>query len=178
MIKHRILETERLLLTSTHVDDSAFILELLNTPKWLKQIGDRQVRTLEDAKAYIKNTMRPQLERLGYSTYTLIRKSDQSKIGICGLYDREGLEGIDIGFACLPEFEKQGYIFEAAQKVKQLAFTAFNITELRAITSKENVASQKLLEKLGLELTGSTKLPDDDEEVLVYEMIKSAKDSL
>ncbi|HSO86523.1 MAG TPA: GNAT family N-acetyltransferase, partial [Draconibacterium sp.] len=66
------------------------------------------MHTEEDAKQYIKNKIRPQLEKLGFANYTLIRKSDGLKIGSCGLYDREGVEGIDIGFALLPAFEGLG----------------------------------------------------------------------
>ncbi|HAH25695.1 MAG TPA: GNAT family N-acetyltransferase, partial [Prolixibacteraceae bacterium] len=63
--------------------------------------------------------------RLGYGNFTVTRKSDRVKIGICGLFDREGLEGIDIGFAFLPEYERKGYAFESADKLKDKAFDEF-----------------------------------------------------
>lgn len=78
----------------------------------------------------------------------MIRKKDHQKIGICGLYDREGLEGIDIGFALLPEYEKTGFVFEAANKLKDAAFNEFEIKVISAITTKDNISSQKLLEKM------------------------------
>jgi ribosomal-protein-alanine N-acetyltransferase len=168
MAGFKIFETKRLILKPTSVEDAAFIFELLNTPKWLKFIGDRNVKSVESAKEYIKIKMLPQLKRLGYSNYTLIRKSDTMKIGTCGLYDREGLNGIDIGFAFLPQYERNGYAFEAANKLKHLAFDEFGIPEINAITTKENSSSQRLLEKLGLTLQGTTRLPDDDEELLFY----------
>jgi len=171
-MKHKTFETERLIIRPTSEDDSEFILKLLNTPKWTKYIGDRNVKTEESAKEYIREKMITQLERLGYSNYTLIRKEDSQKIGSCGLYDREGLEGIDIGFAFLPEYEKNGFAFEAANKLKEAAFNEFGITVISAITTKDNVSSQKLLEKLGLKLTGTTKLPNDDKELLVYKIEK------
>ena len=115
--------------------------------------------------------MLPQLIRLGYSTYTLLRKVDNCKIGTCGLYGRDGLEGLDIGFALLPEYEMKGYAFESANKLKNVAFNEFGLTEIYAITEKDNISSQKLLEKLGLKLNGTTKLPDDKEELLLYKMI-------
>ena len=152
MKKGNSFETERLLLKPTSEEDAVFILALMNTPKWLQYIGDRKVRSLEDAKEYIKTKMLPQLKRLGFSNYTIIRKSDQVKVGTCGLYDREGLEGIDIGFALLPEYERQGYAFEAAYKLKDVALHKFNIQPINAITSKGNSSSQRLLEKLGLRL--------------------------
>ena len=167
-MKYTTFETERLTIKPTTVDDCEFILALMNTPKWHQYIGDRNVKTIADANRYINEKMQPQLERLGYSNYTIVRKYDGMKVGTCGLYDREGLEGIDIGFAFLPEYEKQGYAFEAANKLKQVAFNEFCIREINAITVKDNLPSQKLLEKLGFKLTGTTQLPGEDEALLVY----------
>ena len=163
-------ETERLHLKVTDVQDAAFILKLLNTPKWISFIGDRNVHSVADAKTYIAEKMTPQFERLGYSNYTLMRKSDSSKLGNCGLYDREGLDGIDIGFALLPEYEGMGYAFEAASKLKDIAVNELGLKSMRAITTKENFSSQKLIEKLGLHLEGTTKIPGDDEELLLYSL--------
>ncbi len=164
----KTFETERLLLKPTSKDDAEFILRLFNTPKWLKYIGDRNVNTVEEARLYIKMRMIPQMERLGFSNYTILRKSDEEKIGICGLYDRAGLDGLDIGFALLPEFEGNGYAFEAALKLKQVAFDEFDITKIQAITSQDNISSQKIIEKLGLKLIGLVKLPNDTEELFLY----------
>ncbi|MDL5513130.1 GNAT family N-acetyltransferase [Arenibacter sp. M-2] len=169
---YKTFVTERLTLKPTSAEDAAFIYELFNTPKWLKNIGDRNINSPEMAKEYILSKMKPQLERLGYSNYTLIRKTDKVKIGCCGLYDREGLEGIDIGFAFLPQYEGQGFAFEAADKLKNIAFDEFGLHSLSAITSKHNVASQRLLEKLGLALAGTTTLPNGKEELLLYKIEK------
>lgn len=170
--KYKTFDTERLILKPSSGDDAEFIVELFNSPKWLKYVGDRNIKSIEDAKEYIERKMLPQLHRLGFANYTLIRKSDQIKIGICGLYDREGVEGLDIGFAFLPEFEGNGYGFESAEKLKQLAFQEFGITEISSITTFDNIASQKLLEKLGFLLVGTTKIPDDEEELLLYKISK------
>ncbi|HBY68074.1 MAG TPA: GNAT family N-acetyltransferase, partial [Flavobacteriaceae bacterium] len=99
---------------------------------------------------------------------SVIRKEDGSKLGSCGIYDREGVDGVDIGFAFLPEFEKKGYGLEAATKIKEAAFSEFGINRMQPYTSKKNEASQKLLEKLGLKQTGTTYLPNDKEELFVY----------
>ncbi|MDZ7612933.1 MAG: GNAT family N-acetyltransferase [Flavobacteriaceae bacterium] len=90
MAKFKHFETSRLILRPTTEEDAEFVNELLNTPKWLEHIGDRNVHSVEDAIQYIKSRISPQLERLGFSNYTLIRKSDGVKIGSCGLYDRRG----------------------------------------------------------------------------------------
>ena len=167
-------ETERLILKPTTPEDAAFLLELVNTPKWLANIGDRNVRTLADAKKYIAERITTQLVRLGYANYTVIRKSDGTKMGSCGLYDREGLEGIDIGFAFLPEYEGQGYAYESAQKVLDAAISQFGIKRIQGITIPENIASQKLLEKLGLKFVEMTQIAGDDAELMLYRLDVSA----
>ncbi|WP_422860663.1 GNAT family N-acetyltransferase [Flagellimonas sp. S174] len=161
--------TERLLIRPTIMEDAEFICALMNTPKWIQYIGDRQIRTDKDAENYIKNNMTPQLERLGYSNYTVIRKTDNTKIGTCGLYDREGLEGIDLGFAFLPEYEKKGYAFEASQTIVEMATKRFKLDSLSAITAQDNSASQKLLKKLGFEFFKTTQLKGS--ELFVYKII-------
>ena len=170
MTKYKTFETERLKLRPTSVDDAAFVLQLLNTPKWLRFVGDRNVHNEVEARAYIEKRMLPQLEKLGYSNYTIIRKSDGSKLGCCGLYDREGLEGVDIGFALLPENEKQGFALEASNEIMRAAKEDFGISKIKGITSKEHYASQRLLEKLGMICSGTVILPDEDEELLVFEL--------
>ena len=172
MTEYKTFETDRLILKPTLDEDAEFIFELLNSPNWVKYIGNRNVTSIEKAREYIKFKMLPQLERLGFGNYTVVRKSDQAKIGICGLYDRDGLEALDIGFAFLSEYEGKGYAFESANKLKQVAFDEFGITEIVAITTQDNVSSQRLLEKLGMRLTGTTKIPDDDEELLLYKISK------
>lgn len=172
MKQYRTFTTERLLLKPTLEEDAVFIYALMNTPKWLKYIGDRNIQSVEDAENYIKIKMLPQLERLGYGNYTLIKKATQEKIGTCGLYDREGLDGIDIGFAFLPEYERKGYALEAATKLRDVAFGEFGVTEINAITVHENISSQRLLEKLGLTFQRTIKLPDDEEELLFYTIKK------
>lgn len=169
-MKYTTLETERLLIRPTTEEDAEFIFTLMNTPKWIQNIGDRNIQTVQDAAAYIRHKMLPQLERLGHSNCTIIRKIDQAKIGCCGLYDREGLEGVDIGFSLLPDYEKKGYGFEAANKIKQFAIEQLDIKKISGITTKENLASQRLLERLDLKLIGTTQLPNDDEELLLYQL--------
>lgn len=167
---YKTFETERLYIRPVGFEDIDFVITLFNTPKWHKYIGDRQVYTAEDAKRYIKDKMMPQLKRLGYGNYTVIKKGDGAKIGTCGLYDREGLEGIDIGFAFLPEYEKQGFAYEASKCLLTAAFDEFAIETVLAITSQDNFSSQKLLEKLGLHPEGLTTLPGSEEEILLYKI--------
>ncbi|WBX72859.1 GNAT family N-acetyltransferase [Tenacibaculum pacificus] len=170
MNQYKTFETERLILKPTSQEDAKFIFELFNTEKWIEYIGDRNINTIKDAEEYIETKMVSQLKKLGYSNYTLIRKQDNSKIGTCGLYDRDGLEGIDIGFAFLPKYERKGYAYESANKLKNIAFSEFGLTSINAITREENISSQKLLEKLGMNKNGTISLPNDNEKWLFYEI--------
>ena len=112
--------------------------------------------------------MLPQFKKLGYSNYTIIRKSDNEKLGSCGLYDREGLDGVDLGFSILPKYERNGYILEASKELIKVAFDRFCITEIKAITTRENIASQNLLKKLGMRFIKTTRIPNDDIELLLF----------
>ena len=165
-------ESDRLTIRPTTEADAELVYELMNTPKFIQFVGDRGINSCVEAKNYIKTKMLPQLHSLGYSSYTLVTKVDGSKIGTCGLYNREGVDGIDIGFGLLPAYERLGYAYEAASILLQAAFTDFGIMEIKAITAKDNVSSQRLLEKLGLALIGTTTLPNDTEEILLYTIDK------
>lgn len=149
--------------------DAAFLVAVMNTPKWLHFIGDRNVHSEADGVNYINERVLSQYNRLGFSNFTVIRKEDNAKVGVCGLYDRPGLEGIDIGFAFLPEYEGKGYGFESATRIKSAAFEVFGIDKLCAITSKENLASQNLLLKIGMQAKGVVILPGETEEVFYFE---------
>lgn len=165
---YKSFETERLLLRPTRVQDASFVYRLMNTPAWVRYIGDRNIKTEADATSYITKKMLPQLVRLGFSNYTVIRKTNGAKLGSCGLYDHEGLEGIDLGFAFLPEYERQGYAFEAASRLLRAAWDDFGQEKLLGITDKANHPSQKLLVKLGFRQEGILRLPGEQKDVLLY----------
>jgi [ribosomal protein S5]-alanine N-acetyltransferase len=169
-MEFKCYETERLYLRPTTVADAAFVLSLLNSEKWLQYIGDRNVKTVADACKYIEEKMLPQLYRTGFSNYTVIRKADDIKIGSCGLYDREGIDGVDIGFAFLPEYENMGYGFESARKILEMAKADFDIKIISAITTKDNLSSQKLIKRLGFKRNGIVVLPQAIERLLLYKI--------
>lgn len=166
---YKSFETDRLLLKPFAVTDAAFLLRLLNSPKWLQYIGDRKVYTEEEAANYINTRMISQLERLGYGNNLVIRKEDNMPMGACGLYERPGLPLVDIGFAFLPEFEGKGYGYEAASRLLQASKEEFAIQKVCAITTKENLPSQKLLHKLGLQFVKNIFMEGDKDELMYYE---------
>ncbi len=168
-MKYKTFETERLLLRPVGFDDAEFIFELMTSEKWIKFIGDRKIKTVDDAHNYIKVKMMPQLIKLGYGNYAVVRKEDNVCLGTVGLYDREGLEGVDIGFAFLNRFEKQGYASEASVRLMQAAKEDFGLNHIKGITIEANLPSQKLLEKLGLKFVKMIRLEGDPEELMLFE---------
>ena len=172
MNQYKSFQSERLIIIPTLEQDAELIYQLMNSPKFIKYVGDRQLYSLEDAQKYIQDKMLPQLHSLGYSNYSLINKKNGAKIGICGLYDREGLDGIDIGFGILPEYEGLGYAFESSSRIIKAGFEELEIQDIKAITNKENISSQRLLFKLGFKLKGTIMLPNENDELLLYNFKK------
>lgn len=166
------LETDRLILRPTAEDDCEFIYRLLNSEKWKRYIGDRSIYSISEAKSYITSRMHPQLKALGYANNTLIRKDDQVKIGTCGLYKREGIEGIDIGYALLPEYEGKGYAREAVKEVLRFGFDVINQSEINAYILPNNDASIKLVKHFNFQFEGLRQLTNDDENLNFYTLQK------
>lgn len=162
-------ETERLFIRPISLEDADVILELYNMPNFIKFIGDKNLKTLSDAENYIRNRFLPQIERLGFGNYLITLKEGNQKIGAVGIFEREGLDVVDIGFSVLEKFEGKGLMFEAAQKVKSIGMDEFSLKKISAITSKDNFLSQKLIERLSLKFQKYVTLPNEDEELMYYE---------
>ena len=173
MNQYKSFTSKRLIIRPTFEQDDKLIFQLMNNPKFIKYVGDRKISSVNDAKNYIKVKMLAQLYLMGYSSYTLINKSNGDKIGICGLYNRAGVDGIDIGFSILPHFERLGYAYESSSRLIKVAFEELEIEEIKAITNQDNISSKNLLKKLGFKLIGKTKLPDEKEELLLFEIKKT-----
>ena len=163
-----MLETARLVLRWLSTDDAEFILELLNEPSFLQFIGDKGVRTLEDARNYILNGPVEMYNRLGFGLYLTELKESGVPLGICGLIKRDGLEDVDIGFAFLPRFWAKGYAYESAAAVLAYGRDVLGLKRIVAITSPDNHASGRLLEKLGLRFERTMRLSENAEEVRLF----------
>jgi RimJ/RimL family protein N-acetyltransferase len=164
----RVLETERLVLRRLTVEDSKFILEILNDTLWLRFIGDKGVRTLDDAREYILKNPIAMYERLRFGLYLVELKEKGVSIGICGLIKRDSLEDVDVGFAFLPKFRGKGYAYESASAVMMYGRRTFGLTRIVAITTPDNYGSAKLLKKLGLSFERMIKLSDDSKSVNLF----------
>ncbi len=171
----KVLETDRLILRHLNVADDEFIYELVNDPSFIRYIGDKGVRTLDDARNYILSGPVAMYEKLGYGLWATELKAGHVPIGMCGILKRDTLPHPDIGFAFLPAYWKQGYAFESAAAVIKHARTALGIDQVLAITSPDNEASARLLEKIGLRFERLIKLTEDAAEVKLFSLIHSGK---
>ncbi|MEH6995738.1 GNAT family N-acetyltransferase [Neobacillus drentensis] len=163
-----VLETERLILRWLTTDDEAFILELLNEPSWIRYIGDKGVRTLEDAKNYILTGPLNMYSQLGFGLYLVERKQGKTPIGICGLLKRDTLENPDIGFAFLSKYQTRGYGFESASATLKYGHEQLHLKRILAITSMDNHGFSKLLEKIGMKFEGTIIFPNDTDELKLF----------
>ena len=166
MSSKSILETERLTLREFLLDDAPFILTLVNTPEWLKFIGDKNVHSIEDAEQYLISGPIKSYTDNGFGLSTVILKSSNQPIGMCGLVNRESLEDIDIGFALLSEYEGYGYAYEIASATMRRAKETLGIQKVVAITDANNISSIKLINKLGLQFEKTVHLAINDSALL------------
>ena len=148
-----VLETARLAMRPLRDADAPFILELLNDPDWIRFIGDRKVRTLDDARGYIGRILKNQ-EKLGFSLLHTALK-DGTPAGLCGLIKRDDHEDVDLGFAFLPAFRGRGYAAEAGAAARDYGVEVLGLECLVAFTDTENQASCRVLERLGFAYEGN-----------------------
>jgi RimJ/RimL family protein N-acetyltransferase len=163
-----VLETSRLRLRHLTFDDAAFMLTLLNDPSFHANIGDRGVRTLDDARRFLQAGHVASYERNGYGHYLVELKRDDTPIGTCGLIKRDFIGEIDLGFAYLPAYWSQGYATEAATAVMDYGRNTLGIQRIVAVVSPGNTGSIRVLEKLGLKYAGLTRLAADAEYIHLY----------
>jgi RimJ/RimL family protein N-acetyltransferase len=163
-----ILETERLKLREFHLADKLFILELVNSPGWIKFIGDRNIKTEEQAGIYLENGPISSYKNYGFGLSLVELKGSLQPIGMCGLLKRADLDHPDIGFAFLPEYTGKGYAYEVAAATLSHAKNVLNQKVILAITVSENKSSIKLLEKIKMTFCKTIRLPNQNSELLLY----------
>jgi RimJ/RimL family protein N-acetyltransferase len=163
-----VLETERLVLRELTGDDAEFILGLLNQPSFLRFVGDKGVRTVDDARAYIEGGPGASYRRHGYGLNLVTLRGTMEPIGICGLVNREWLEAPDLGFSLLPAYWSRGYACEASTAVLRQAGTVHQLNRILAITDSDNESSIRLLKRLGFSFWKLVRTPDGREELSLW----------
>ncbi|GJM11100.1 MAG: N-acetyltransferase GCN5 [Lysobacteraceae bacterium] len=162
------LLTKRLRLRHACVDDGDFMLRLLNDPSFIANIGDREVRTLQQAIDYLQDRMISSYSEHDFGMYVVELVEGGRRLGLAGLVKREGLDDVDIGYAFLPEHCGYGYAVEASRAVLEDAASRLGLGRLVAITVSENQPSIRLLKKLGFEFEKRVCLPGDEQMLCLY----------
>ena len=162
-----VLQTARITLRRLTVADAPFMRDLVNEPSWIRFIGDRGVRTVEDARAYLVKGPMAMYERCGFGLWLCEAKASGEALGICGLIKRDTLEDVDLGFAFLPRFRGQGFAHEAAAAVLDYGREVLELDRIVAITSPDNAPSIRLLGKLGLRFERSIELAGEPTQLFV-----------
>ncbi|RVU02765.1 N-acetyltransferase [Mucilaginibacter limnophilus] len=167
-----ILQTERLLLREFDLNDAPFILELLNTDEWVTNIGDFNVKTIDDAKGYLLSRPMEGYKKNGYGMWAVVIKETGQLIGMCGLIKRDTLDRPDIGYALLPQFTGKGYAFEMAEATLKYGMEKLYMQRIAAISIETNKPSINLLKKLGFSYEKQIRLSEDADELQLYSIIK------
>jgi len=163
-----VAETARLRMQQFTLDDAAFVIRLLNEPSFIKFIGDKNVRTLEDARAYLLAGPLAGYARFGFGLNRVELKESGELIGMCGILKRDSLPDPDLGYAFLPEYWNRGYAFEAATAIMSQARTAFGLPRVLAVTTPGNSPSIRLLEKAGFRHVGLVLQPPEEEALKLF----------
>ena len=163
-----VLETERLALREITTHDAEFLLRLLNEQSFIQNIGDRNVRTIEDACNYALNGPIASYEQHGFGLYLVELKETREPIGISGLVKRDSLPDADIGFAFLPDYWRRGYAVESAQAVRQYALDVLGLKRFLAIVNPANAGSIRVLEKIGLGYDRMIRVTPEAPEICLY----------
>jgi [ribosomal protein S5]-alanine N-acetyltransferase len=162
-----VLDTERLNLRRMTLDDAEFILKLLNDAAFVRFVGDKGVRTADDAREYISTGPMASYDRHGFGLWVVELKVSRTAVGMCGLLKREALTDVDIGFAFLPEHRCRGYAFESAAAVLRHGRVVHGLKRILAITVADNAGSIRVLEKIGMGFVGMTRLSEDEGEIML-----------
>jgi RimJ/RimL family protein N-acetyltransferase len=154
-----VCTTARLALRRLTAADAGFILELLNDPDYIRNIGDKGVRTLEDAARHIADGPAAMYTRHGFGLYAVVPRDGGAPLGVCGLLKRDDFDYIEIGYAFLPRHRGQGYALESARAALRHGREVLGLPRVVAVTAPENQASMRLLRKLGLGLERMVRVP-------------------
>ncbi|HKD55681.1 MAG TPA: GNAT family N-acetyltransferase [Steroidobacteraceae bacterium] len=163
-----VAETPRLRLRRLLSSDAPFIVELLNDPDFIRNVGDRGVRTLADAQRYIESGPAASYARHGFGLYVVELRDAAAAAGLCGLLHRDTHPDVEIGFALLPRYRRHGYTLEAARAALRLGMETLRLRRIVAITAPDNLPSVRILETLGLKFAGLVRFAEDGRESRLY----------
>jgi RimJ/RimL family protein N-acetyltransferase len=163
-----VLTTERLTLRRFTPDDAVFIVALLNEPSWIRFIGDRGIRSEEQAREYLLKGPIAMYEREGFGLWMVELRGEGTPIGMCGLIRRDTLPDVDVGYALLPAYWGRGYAQEAAAAALDHGYRVLGLPRIIATTTVDNEASGRVLERVGLKFARLIRVGNDEHDVRLY----------
>ncbi|PAJ75247.1 hypothetical protein CJF42_06250 [Pseudoalteromonas sp. NBT06-2] len=153
-----IASTSRLIIRQMKEDDNAFVLAHFNEPLFIKNIADKKIYNLEDAQQFLIDGPMKSYQKNGFGMFLILLKDSNIPIGSCGLFKRDNTDDIDLGYALMSQYHKQGYLQEAAKAVLDYAKNELKLTRILGYTAKDNINSVNVLNKLGFSMQGESKL--------------------
>lgn len=161
------LTTPRLRLRWFTEDDAGLMLEIWNNPDFVRFVGDRGIRTLEQSREALQRGAITAYQRSGYGPFH-VALTDGTPVGICGLFERDELDYPDIGFAVVEAQRRHGYALEASLAVLDYCDSVLKLARIAAIVAPGNLASLALVEKLGMRFVRKLRLAGDTEDVHLF----------
>lgn len=151
-----ILTTERLHLREFDEDDLDAFLSLLSDPEVLRYTGDPGggLKSKAEARAILHSHPLQDYRKYGYGRWACALRASGAVIGFAGLKYLEATQEVDIGYRFLPAYWGQGLASEACQAVFDYGRRELAVGRITALVDPANVASVKILEKLGLVQVG------------------------
>ena len=172
-----IIETDRLLLREFTIDDARAVYEFGSNVEVQKYTGDELLTSLERAEEIIKNVILKDYKKYGYGRWAVIFKPDKKLIGFAGLKYLPEFGETDIGFRFLPQYWGRGIATEASRGIIKYGFKNLNIKRIIGIAMPENIASCRVLEKVGLKLYQIAEYDGDGHDNKWYELKNNTKHS-
>ena len=155
-----IIESKRLILRHISIKDAQDFYELDSNPQVHKYIGNNPVKSIEESKFIIKNILQ-QYKTNGIGRLAIIDKQTNVFLGWSGLKYEEQLRTefnyYDLGYRLKQQYWGNGYATEAAIASLNYGFNDLKLSEICAAADVGNVASNKILKKIGMKLSGTFK---------------------
>jgi RimJ/RimL family protein N-acetyltransferase len=148
-----ILETPRLLLRQFTEADALLILQLNNEPGVLQYIPEQELESEEQALKVLVDIILPQYKN-NLGRWAVHTKDNNEFIGWCGLKWLKETDEIDLGYRYKPSAWGKGYATEAAQYTLNYGLQQLRLKKIVAHAHIDNIASQKVLEKIGMQFVG------------------------
>ena len=147
-----IIETNRIILREFIESDAPAVYAYNSNLEVQKYTGDELITSLERAKEIIRTISFKDYENYGYGRWAVVYKPDNKVIGFAGLKYLPEIGETDIGFRFLPKYWGKGIATEASKAIIQYGFEHLHLKRIIGIAMQKNLASNKVLQKIGLKL--------------------------